>query len=797
MAILPRSLDDMIRDVLASLKAGKRGDQGGSPAFTLVLGSGFSVPIIPTPTRMLNGDIAWWRYCNDQRIEGDFCHRDESIKKGLAKQEDVAAFERELWKEIHTASSTSDTTAFPLTAEGLPDLSSPTAIGRAYQAVMARGLVNNKMRRQYLRAAIKRTYPKVNAAHIFLAGILEAQESWNWGAPFCRTIFTTNFDPLLQRSLQLVNKLYFMSDRPDVLEAPDDDQSDAIHLVYTHGSVHRYDLLNTEAQIASAKERNASNLVGYFKHHGVIVIGYSGWADTTMQALLSCASFDSNLYWCDVHSAGDTEARLRPDVLKILETAEKNAFYVPIAGADEAMRLLHRALNLGDVPKFILDPVGAMITQLNSIDVPTTPAVPGKSDTGSISTSLAELLDATLVRLNVAKSAFDNPSVGASEADVAKALIAKLLSEAFIAYSEGNRDQAIKLLNMVIETPSVPSIDLGNALQNRGVTLAENGETTKAIKDFSAVIDMPDAPAKQKAKALYNRGVSWGESGDSPKAIADYSAVIDIPDAPADQKAMALYNRGVRWGESGDTAKEIADYSAVIDMPDAPAEPKAKALNNRGVRWGQGGDTAKEIADYSAVIDMPDASAEPKAKALYNRSVRWKQSGQTAKEIADYTAVIDMPDAPVEQKVKALNNRAYRWGESGEMAKAIADYSAVVDMPDAPAELKARAFLNRGWCRYAAYDDVKSMIDDSKKAVVLAGANLTARSNLALGLLLAGDTEAARTEYETVATQATNALPLQSAIDDLEKASNKTPDLPGARENLERLRGAIQRLSSA
>src|SRR5258708_647602 len=106
MAIHPRSLDDMIRDVLASLKAGKRGDQGGSPAFTLVLGSGFSVPIIPTPTRMLNGDIAWWRYWNDQRIEGDFCQRDEGIKNGLAKQEDLTVFERELWKEIHATAST-------------------------------------------------------------------------------------------------------------------------------------------------------------------------------------------------------------------------------------------------------------------------------------------------------------------------------------------------------------------------------------------------------------------------------------------------------------------------------------------------------------------------------------------------------------------------------------------------------------------------------------------------------------------------------------------------------------------
>lgn len=64
MAVRVKSLDDMIREIIASLQAG----ESGRPAFTLLVGSGFSFPIIPTPTQMLKGDIAWWRYCKYRKV---------------------------------------------------------------------------------------------------------------------------------------------------------------------------------------------------------------------------------------------------------------------------------------------------------------------------------------------------------------------------------------------------------------------------------------------------------------------------------------------------------------------------------------------------------------------------------------------------------------------------------------------------------------------------------------------------------------------------------------------------------
>lgn len=515
MAIPVKSLEEMVREVIASLQAGTR---GGRPIYALLLGSGFSYPIVPTPSQMLKSDIAWWRFCKSRHPGTSFRVRADAVAEGLATAEEIAEFEKDLWKAIHDRCVSDDKKCFPIGADGLPDLTDPENVGRAYEAIMNLGLPNERVRRQYLREAIARSGRKVNSAHIFLAGILEMQETWSWGAPFCRTIFTTNFDPLLQRSLQLVNKLYYMTDRPEVLDAPDDD-SDALHLVYTHGSVHRYELLNTSDQIEKAMKRNAARLVGYLQRHGVIVIGYSGWRDTTMEALRACSSFDSNLYWCDIHPADQAEARLRPEVQELLREEGKHAYYVPIPSADEAMRQLHRALGLGDVPKFILAPVPTLIELLKSIEVPAAPAG-GSAATGPAlsGNDMATLLTGTLHGLEVARLAFDDPNIvqtssPQAESEVARALIARMMRDAWVAALDGKLEQAIALWTSVISADELPAKDRALALFNRAVTYGMSGRSAEAIDDYSAVIGMPELPHELKAKARVNRGFMFGEAG--------------------------------------------------------------------------------------------------------------------------------------------------------------------------------------------------------------------------------------------------------------------------------------------
>ena len=61
----------------------------------------------------------------------------------------------------------------------------------------------------------------------------QRNDQYKMRAAFCRLILTTNFDPFLQICLQAVNRLYFMSDTPELGVGDEllDDQPEAIHLV--------------------------------------------------------------------------------------------------------------------------------------------------------------------------------------------------------------------------------------------------------------------------------------------------------------------------------------------------------------------------------------------------------------------------------------------------------------------------------------------------------------------------------------------------------------------------------------
>ncbi len=306
-----------------------------------------------------------------------------------------------------------------------------------------------------------------------------------------------------------------------------------------------------------------------------------------------------------------------------------------------------------------------------------------------------------------------------------------------------------------------------------------------AMSRFAEALQVKNASPIQKAMALFNRGVTYGKHGEQEKEIVDYTAVVHMPDAPAELKAQALVNRGSTYGQQGESEKAIADYTAVVQMPDAPAEQKAKALVNRGAAHGQQGESEKAIVDCTAVVQMPDAPAEQKAKALVNRGAAHCQQGESEKAIADYTAVVEMPDAPAEQKAKALVNRGVAYGRQGESEKAIADHTAVVEMPDAPAEQKAQALSNRGWMHFVAGHHSEA-IQDNRQATTLVPDECHAHGNLAIALLVSGQTDQALVSYDRALTLATKEE-LDEIRKDLHEAIEKRGPLPGAEEVMRRL----------
>ena len=204
----------------------RRGQPTEPPAYTLILGAGASFGSVPTAKQMLglphsgithSQSIPVWLYEREHSHDGP---------SALPPEQQV----RDFWTDFQTKnpslirSPSSDPENKSLIGfkDSLPDSQS---VAQAYKAIfdqkLSGGINTAGEASTYLREI---TLPadspvKLNSAHFFLASLLALQRRTNQelgdgGKPqyigrrhFARTIFTTNFDPLLQTSLQLFQLL--------------------------------------------------------------------------------------------------------------------------------------------------------------------------------------------------------------------------------------------------------------------------------------------------------------------------------------------------------------------------------------------------------------------------------------------------------------------------------------------------------------------------------------------------------------------------------------------------------------
>lgn len=733
----------------------KRGKASDPPAYTLILGAGASFGSVPTAKQMLgiqNANTthpqcipAWLRRREDDVADLPPEELDRCVK-GFWKRflEDNPSFVRD-------ANPSGDNEASISLKDGVPDDSS---IAQAYTAIFNQGIaggINTAAEaRTYLRET---TLPvsgqvQLNGTHFFLASLLSLQRRIGEASPdgkppyigrrpFARTIFTTNFDPLLQTSLQLFQLLYYMTDRPDRLSADalQTDDHSAIHLFYAHGSVHRPFLANTRTEIEYIASRNEREIASYIGGHGVIVLGYSGWDDCLLRALQQTSSFAHNLYWL-----ARNEASLSPRVSQFLRE-HPNAYWVQISDGGEFMASLHRRLCPGmRNTELLSNPIRPLREQLQKVVLtgiePEKPAGGVKTSRGEGVASTAKpttpeefrrqilqlLLDAEnrlssdvnnldpAARLRQAEHqgdlAYSNANWNTAlslyttiieDSEASTDLRAKALARRGFAYGRlGKVDLATTDYNSVVGLADAPAEQVGKALLNRGVLYGEKGRADLEIIDYTKVIGLPGASAEQVALALMNRGITYGQQGKPELSVADYNAAIDLPDAPTEQVAMALVNRSFYYTGLEQWERAIADCTRVIDLPNVPPDQMIKALFNRGISYGRHNRPDLEIADYTKIIDSPGASAEMMARAFVNRGLTYSDQSKYEQAAADFTKVIDLPGAPAEQLISALLYRGISYGEQGKAEQAISDITKVIDSTDTPVSLMAKALFSRG-----------------------------------------------------------------------------------------------------
>ncbi len=637
-----------VEDVLRS------GDVNDPPAYTLILGAGASSGVVPTAKEMLGLPDPRTKEIHEKSIPLWLAAKLKS-KTSLVTSAERLACSRMFWKNFCANNPTSQ---IILNDKGLPE---STSIPQAYQVLFGTnqvgGLDSPERQRAYMRDITLANGPpgtRLNATHFYLASLLSLQKGSNdlgsggkymytGRREFARTIFTTNFDPLLQTSLQLFQLLYYMTDRPEALSADalQTDGHPAMHLFYAHGSVHRPYMANGANEIAHLKRQNARDLVPYFGSHGIIVLGYSGWDDCLLEALRQTPAFSNNLYWLVRNR--DSISTKSADFL----SKHTNAYWIEIEDGGNFMADLHARLCPGAPnTEMLFNPIRPLISQLKCVNLSGIKSAKIQPDNEEERGEESEAeLDVETMRMQIVDQLEEAQKrfIGSLEFEDD---FAELERRANLNYLNRDWSEALNNYLHLLNDSRLSKANQAIAHFRIGKCNVEQGDLKEAIVAFTAVIVMPGAPVEQVAKALFSRGAVLGMRGDFANAITDYGSIIKLEDAPIDIVTKALFNRAASLGQRGDHSSAIMDYTTLIKKVGVPVERVARARINRAYEFGRMGDSIKEMADYAAVITQVGSPIELVAMARLNRGISAAENGDNQQALDDFTEITKMNGLP-------------------------------------------------------------------------------------------------------------------------------------------------------
>lgn len=192
-------------------------------------------------------------------------------------------------------------------------------------------------RRKFIETEVADKIPSIGYA--YLVRIAEAG--------LLRTIFTTNFDDLLNEAFY-----QFSSERALVCAHDSSVHSISItsrrtKIIKLHGDYLFDNLKNTSNETKNLDENMREKLGEFVKEYGLILAGYSGSDRSITRTLLDMCNSDiflrNGLYWCFREEDEITE-----QALEILQCA--NCFYILTAGFDELMADIYTALQTDATP---------------------------------------------------------------------------------------------------------------------------------------------------------------------------------------------------------------------------------------------------------------------------------------------------------------------------------------------------------------------------------------------------------------------------------------------------------------
>lgn len=252
----------------------------------------------------------------------------------------------------------------------LPPDGDPTEYAKAFEAVYPEA----RHRRQYIEDAISKGTPCFG--HKVLGSLMAAGK--------INSIFTTNFDPLIEEAVYSANSILPLVDqnRPTVAAIDSADralrclnESDWPLVAKLHGDYQSIAIKNTESELHDQDTRMRQVLVESGKRFGMIFVGYSGRDASIMDALnkvLDASSpFPNGLYWLT-----SSASRLLPAVIEFLDRAQAVGVDVAIVECATFDELAADIIKITDLPKPLLDHVmkGRPKPRLVPVQIPQTRA---------------------------------------------------------------------------------------------------------------------------------------------------------------------------------------------------------------------------------------------------------------------------------------------------------------------------------------------------------------------------------------------------------------------------------------
>ncbi len=225
-----------------------------------------------------------------------------------------------------------------------------------YSALFEKKYDLPRQRRMFVEQEVRDKIPSIG--YSYLIKLIENN--------FIKTLFTTNFDDLLNEAFY-----QYSSERP-ILCAHDSAISSITitskrpKIIKLHGDYLFDDIKSTLRETESLEENIKNKFIEFAKDYGLIVIGYGGndrsIIDILTYLLKNEEYFKHGIYWC---LRSDSE--INEDLRKLLW--KDRVFYVKIDGFDELMAEMHSKLNEAVLPidsNFLNEKKNKLIEQLVS-----------------------------------------------------------------------------------------------------------------------------------------------------------------------------------------------------------------------------------------------------------------------------------------------------------------------------------------------------------------------------------------------------------------------------------------------